>query len=63
MNGPVTDEVGTLPSKDTGTTPVAGVVGRARHFAGGQGVFCGDKIPNYPAGASPHSTVSSAFHG
>jgi hypothetical protein len=56
MNGPVTDEVGTLSSRDTGTTPVAGVVGRARHFAGGQGVFCGDKIPNYPAGASPHST-------
>ena len=56
MNGPVTDEVGTLESKDTGTTPVAGVVGGARHFAGKQGIFCGDKIPNYPTGASSHST-------
>jgi len=56
MNGPVTDEVGTLDSKDTGTTPIAGVVGRAQHFAGKQGIFCGDKIRNYPAGASPHST-------
>ena len=25
-------------------------------FAGKQGIFCGDKIPNYPTGASSHST-------
>ena len=56
MNGPVRDEVGTLESKDVGTAPAPGVVGQARHFAGRQGVFCGDKIPNYPAGASSHST-------
>lgn len=56
MSGPVTDEVGTLESKDTGTSPVAGVVGRARNFAGKQGLFCGDRIANYPAGASSHST-------
>ena len=30
----------------------------ARHLAGGQGVFGGDKIPNYPSGSSPHSTES-----
>jgi hypothetical protein len=56
MSGSVTDEVGTLESKDIGTTPVAGVVGQARHFPGQKGIFCGDKIPNYPVGASSHST-------
>ena len=52
----VVDEVGTLTSKDAGTTPVPGMIGQARHFAGKQGIFGGDKIPNYPAGASAHST-------
>ena len=52
----VQDEVGTLESKDVATTVTLGMVGKARHFAGGQGVSCGDKIPNYPVGASPHSS-------
>jgi hypothetical protein len=52
----LTDEVGTLTTKDVGTTVVGGTVGRARHLAGGQGVFGGEKIPDYPAGGSPHST-------
>ena len=56
MNEPVKDEVGTLDSKDVGTTATAGIVGPARHLAGRQGVFGGDKIPNYPAGASPHTS-------
>lgn len=56
MTEPVKDEVGTLNSKDVGTTATAGIVGAARHLAGRQGVFGGDKIPNYPAGASPHTT-------
>ena len=56
MSGPVTDEVGTLASKDTGTRPVAGVIGPARHFPGGKGVFGGASIPNFPTGASPHTT-------
>jgi hypothetical protein len=56
MNGPVTDAVGTLESKDAGTTPVAGIVGQARHLAGKQGVFCGEKITNYPTGAESHSS-------
>ncbi len=56
MNDPVTDVTGMLPSKDTGTTPAAGIVAQARHFPGGQGIFCGDKIAGYPSGASPHST-------
>ena len=56
MSGPVADEVGTLHSKDVGTTACAGIIGQARHFAGEQGIFCGDKIPNYPSGASSHSS-------
>jgi hypothetical protein len=56
MSDPVKDEVGTLESKDAGTTATTGMVGPARHFPGQKGVFCGDKIPNYPTGSSPHST-------
>ena len=67
----VTDEVGTLESKDVGTTVTAGMVGQARHFAGKQGIFCGDKIANYPAGEAAHTTsawlraenVNGAFIG
>ncbi len=56
MSEPVRDEVGTLESKDVDTTAVRGVVGPARHLAGRQGIFCGDKIPDYPTGADPHSS-------
>ena len=56
MNGPVKDEVGTLESKDVGTTATMGRIGEGRHFAGKQGIFGGEKIPNYPVGASPHSS-------
>ncbi|WP_439622437.1 DUF2341 domain-containing protein [Gemmata sp.] len=56
MNGPVSDAAGTLESKDVGTTPAAGIVGQARHLAGKQGVFCGEKITNYPTGAESHSS-------
>ena len=56
MNGPVKDEVGTLESKDVGTTATTGMIGETRHLAGRQGIFGGDKIPNYPVGASPHSS-------
>ncbi len=52
----VVDEVGTLESKDTGTTAVRGMIGQARHFAGKQGVFGGDKIATYPSGDSTHTT-------
>lgn len=52
----VQDEVGTLTSTDNGTTATAGMIGAARHLPGGKGIFGGDKIPDYPSGASPHST-------
>jgi hypothetical protein len=52
----VADEVGSVETKDIGTTAVAGMIGPARHLAGQQGVFCGEKITNFPVGASSHST-------
>ena len=52
----VRDEVGTLESKDSGTTATPGIVGKARHFAGKQGIFGGDKIAGYPAGDAAHTT-------
>ncbi len=56
LGATVADEVGTLESKDVGTTATAGMIGKARHLAGKQGIFCGDKISNYPEGSSQHST-------
>ncbi len=56
MGGVVKDEVGTLESKDVGTTPTRGIIVGARHLAGQQGIFCGDKITGYPVGSGPHST-------
>ncbi|HUY34269.1 MAG TPA: DUF2341 domain-containing protein [Pirellulales bacterium] len=56
MSDQVIDEVGTLTSIDTGTTATSGMIGGARFLAGQKGVFCGDKIPNYPSGASSHSS-------
>ena len=56
MHDPVRDDVGTLPSTDTGTTATPGMIGAARHFPGGKGVFSGDKIESLPTGASAHST-------
>jgi Concanavalin A-like lectin/glucanases superfamily/Domain of unknown function (DUF2341)/Carbohydrate esterase, sialic acid-specific acetylesterase len=52
----VEDEVGTLVSKDSGTTVSAGRIGKARTFPGGKGVFCGEDITGYPAGNESHST-------
>ena len=56
MSDPVKDECGTLESKDTGTVAALGMIGPARHFPGKMGVFCGDKITNYPQSDSPHSS-------
>ena len=56
MNDPVRDEVGALPSTDVKTTPTRGVIGAARHFAGGQGIACGEAITTYPSGSEPSST-------
>lgn len=56
LNGPGTDAVGVLSAKDNGTTDTSGVIGRARHLAGGQGISGGEKIEHFPTGAQPHSS-------
>lgn len=56
MGETVRDDVGTLTTKDLGTTPAKGVIGAARHFDGKARVECGDKITTYPTGDSPHTT-------
>ncbi|MEI6603976.1 MAG: DUF2341 domain-containing protein [Verrucomicrobiota bacterium] len=56
MGESVTDEVGSTVAKDTGTTGAVGLIGASRHFPGGMGINCGEKIANYPTGSSPHST-------
>ncbi|MHB8974996.1 MAG: hypothetical protein ACYC4N_31595 [Pirellulaceae bacterium] len=56
MNDPVKDEVGTLESTDTGTTPSSGMIGESRHFPGDKGITCGENITAYPTGSSPHTS-------
>ncbi|MEY4176437.1 MAG: hypothetical protein RLY70_11 [Planctomycetota bacterium] len=50
------DAVGTFLGQDQGTVATAGVIGAARHFPGGRGVFCGDKLETLPTADEPHST-------
>ncbi len=56
MNEPVADDTGSVESKDERTTSTRGIVGDARHLAGGQGVFAGSDITTYPKGMGPMST-------
>ena len=56
MNDPVQDDVGTVESTDLDTTSSSGMIGLGRHFDGGKGIFCGDKITKYPFASSPHTT-------
>ncbi len=56
MDDPVRDATATLETRDTGTSAITGIVGPARHFPGGRGVFCGDSIGTLPAGSSDHTT-------
>ena len=56
MSDPVGDATATLESSDTGTEAAAGIVGPARHFPGGKGVFCGDAITILPAESADHTT-------
>ena len=56
MDDPVRDTVGTLESKDVGTTPTPGLIGPARHLAGRQGIAGGETILNYPMGHTNHSS-------
>ena len=53
---PLKDDVGNLTPSDSGTTTTAGLIGKARRFADGQGVDCGIKASIYPSGSNPHSS-------
>ncbi|MFM8252706.1 MAG: DUF2341 domain-containing protein [Planctomycetota bacterium] len=52
----VQDATGSLQCEDRGTQDVAGIIGSARKFAGGQGICGGEKIASYPTAATHHST-------
>ncbi len=56
MSDTVKDDVGTLETKDTGTTATRGIIGKARNFPGQKGLFGGEKIAGYPVGSASHST-------
>lgn len=52
----VVDDAGATDSKDEGTTPTSGIIGKARHLGGKKGIFGGDKIAGYPSGVGPMTT-------
>ncbi len=56
LNDSVADELATLACVDAGTTSSAGMIGKGRRFAGGQGIKGGEKITQYPSGSAPHSS-------
>jgi hypothetical protein len=56
MNDGSKEETGNLNPQDTGTLVTGGMVGGARHFPGGKGIFCGDKIKEFPTGSSSSTT-------
>ena len=56
MDDSAKDEVGVLEPKDTGTTAVAGMIGKSRRFASGKGINCGENITTFPIGSAPNST-------
>jgi len=56
LGNEVRDVTGNLKSDDNGTSETTGMIGGARSFPGGKGVFCGEDIQVFPIGGSPHST-------
>ena len=56
MDDPVQDDAGTVESTDLGTTSSSGMIGRGRHFGGGKGIDCGERIRTYPFASSPHTS-------
>ena len=56
LNETLRDEVGTVKPVDAGTTVVAGVIGKGRHFLPDKGINGGDHITNYPYGDMPFTS-------
>ena len=62
MNDAVKDEVGTVESKDTGTTASSGIIGKSRHFETGKGISGGETITAYPTAVSyTHLTLPTIY--
>jgi alpha-L-fucosidase len=56
MNDGLKDEAGSLIPVNAGTTGTDGMIGTARHLNEGQGINCGEKITNFPTGATESTT-------
>ncbi|QOV92467.1 DUF2341 domain-containing protein [Humisphaera borealis] len=56
MDEALADDAGSVQPKNGGTTATTGPIGAARTFAERQGIACGEKIANFPAGAAPHTS-------
>ena len=56
MDDTLNDEVGTITPKDAGSTDVAGMIGKGRHFTPGKGINGGDHITNYPYSDMPFTS-------
>ncbi len=52
----LSDELGTTTPTNINTTPTDGLIGKARSFASGQGIQCGEAITGLPSGTAPFST-------
>ncbi|MFM8880261.1 MAG: DUF2341 domain-containing protein, partial [Verrucomicrobiota bacterium] len=52
----IRDVTGTLESEDRGTSAEAGMIGAARRFREGRGIFGGNTLDRYPAGSAPHTS-------
>ena len=52
----VQDVTGSVSSENRGTTLTQGIIGTARNFKGGQGIFGGNTQNRYPTGAAPHTS-------
>lgn len=56
MGEEVRDEVGTVETKDEGTSATRGLIGMARRFTGNEGISGGERIDAYPTGEQPHTS-------
>jgi hypothetical protein len=56
MNDPAKDDAGTIEAKDTGTTPLLGMIGKSRRFDVGKGLDGGERITALPSGCDPHTS-------
>ena len=56
LNESVVDTVGTLSPTNIGTVAAAGLIGKGRTFAAGNGINGGDNLTSLPSGNTAHST-------